>query len=286
MLEGRARKDTGAGAARAKFRRNFFQAERSLFKTGQSEVLRDARDDSAVCASVLVPRQGRIRDLGFEMPDLGNDFLGSPVGCYRIKAVRPHGAGAAGWPFAGKPVMKMLPSSVEEGVGGGADCDLIFLASGDNHAALGAPPLLNREGSYHEHFHPSWRTTQEGKKSCLAVGWRVGISFGFCGQGGLSRRCGEVGSIIQRHHAPNSFLVSNIFSAAFSMGTRRRYSERGGQDVAGEQTADGFMADHRDVPALMSLRHFQQKWLDSFDEVHAGFASGGARLPGSASQAR
>ena len=135
----------------------------------------------------------------------GMTSLGRPVGCYRIKAVRPHGAGAAGWPFAGKPVMKMLPSSVEEGVGGGADCDLIFLASGDNHAALGAPPLLNREGSYHEHFHPSWRTTQEGKKSCLAVGWRVGISFGFCGQGGLSRRCGEVGSIIQRHHAPNSF---------------------------------------------------------------------------------
>jgi hypothetical protein len=38
--------------------------------------------------------------------------------------------------------MKMLPSAVEEGVGGGADWDLIFLASGDNHpgARRATPP--------------------------------------------------------------------------------------------------------------------------------------------------
>jgi hypothetical protein len=38
--------------------------------------------------------------------------------------------------------MKMHPSSVEEGVGGGADCDLMFLASGDNHpgARCATPP--------------------------------------------------------------------------------------------------------------------------------------------------
>ena len=38
--------------------------------------------------------------------------------------------------------MKMHPSSVEEGVGGGADWDLIFLASGDNHpgARRATPP--------------------------------------------------------------------------------------------------------------------------------------------------
>jgi hypothetical protein len=48
--------------------------------------------------------------------------------------------------------MKMLPSSVEEGVRGGADCDLMFLASGITTPALGAPPLLNQEGSY---FHDS-----------------------------------------------------------------------------------------------------------------------------------
>jgi hypothetical protein len=79
MLEGRARKGHGGrGRHGPNSGEISSQAERSLFKTGQSEVLRDARDDSAVCASVLVPRQGRIRDLGFEMPDLGNDFLGSP----------------------------------------------------------------------------------------------------------------------------------------------------------------------------------------------------------------
>ena len=38
--------------------------------------------------------------------------------------------------------MKMLPSSVEEGVGGGADCDLMFSTSGDNHpgAQRATPP--------------------------------------------------------------------------------------------------------------------------------------------------
>jgi hypothetical protein len=47
--------------------------------------------------------------------------------------------------------MKMLPFSVEEGVGGGADCDLIFWLQEITTPALGAPPLLNQEGSYFHH---------------------------------------------------------------------------------------------------------------------------------------
>jgi hypothetical protein len=41
-----------------------------------------------------------------------------------------------------KALMKKLPYSVEEGVGGGADCDFMFSVSGDNHpgAERATPP--------------------------------------------------------------------------------------------------------------------------------------------------
>jgi len=43
--------------------------------------------------------------------------------------------------------METLPSSVEEGVGGGADYGFNFSVSGTTTPALRAPPLLKQEGS-------------------------------------------------------------------------------------------------------------------------------------------
>ena len=59
--------------------------------------------------------------------------------------------------------MKMLPSSVEEGVGGGADYDLMFSASGDNHpgARRATPPESGGE---------SFSSFVASKRSC-ASGW-------------------------------------------------------------------------------------------------------------------
>jgi len=48
-------------------------------------------------------------------------------------------------------ILKMLPSSVEEGVGGGAECEFKLLTSGVTTPALGAPPLMNQEGSFSIH---------------------------------------------------------------------------------------------------------------------------------------
>jgi hypothetical protein len=64
-----------------------------------------------------------------------------PTGCPNWRRLRE--ANAAPLPA----VMKVLPSSVEEGVGGGADCGFMFSAHRITTPALGAPPLLNQEGS-------------------------------------------------------------------------------------------------------------------------------------------
>jgi len=105
-------------------------------------------------------------------PNEGNDLLGSSRRLSRDKSswdawVRRR----EGWQHAGKPVMKMLPSSIEEGVGGGADCDLILLASGDNHpgARRAIPPHLRRGA-----FSTTPLLIQEG--------WRLG------GRGGCTPR--------------------------------------------------------------------------------------------------
>ena len=59
------------------------------------------------------------------------------------------------------------------------------------------------------------------------------------------------------------------------MGTACRYSrERHAHDVAGKQTADGFVAHHHHVSARVFLRHFSHKWHDPLDELLAAFALG------------
>ena len=82
-------------------------------------------------------------------------------------------------------------------------------------------------------------------------------------------------SIVQRHHAPISFpRFEDIQRGVLHGDAPPILGEGHAHDVAGEQAADGFVADHHHVPALMSLRHLRQKRRDAFDELHPAFALG------------
>ena len=78
--------------------------------------------------------------------------------------------------------------------------------------------------------------------------------------------------IIERHHTPISLhRFKDIQRGVFHGDAPPIFGEGHAHDVAGEQTADGFVADHHHVPALMSLRHIRQKGRDAFDQVALRF---------------
>ena len=84
-------------------------------------------------------------------------------------------------------------------------------------------------------------------------------SFAFFRRDGRSGRQGEVASIVQCHYPPSPFhRFKDIKRCVVDGDAPPVLDERHAQDVAGKQAANGFVADHRNIPLLMTLRRLQE----------------------------
>ena len=96
-----------------------------------------------------------------------------------------------------------------------------------------------------------------------------------------------MGSIVQRHHVPFPFpRFEDIQRGVLHGHPLPVLGEGHAHNVAGEQAADGPVADHYHVSVLIFLRHLGQKRRDAINQLDACFALGGrqagrVRVPGS-----